>query len=74
MRADKTLDIKGLTDQRSMEVTRDVLVLMAGGQILRVIADAARAGETIAVLCEDAGYRLLSSEAEGGTVCLTIQK
>ncbi len=74
MKADKTLDIKGLTDQRSMEVTRDVLVFMASDQILRVIADAARAGEIIAVLCEDAGYHLLSSEAEGGTVCLTIQK
>lgn len=74
MRADKTLDIKGLTDRRSMEVTRDVLDSMAADQILRVIADATLAGAAISVLCEDAGYRLLSSEAEGGTICLTIQK
>lgn len=73
MRADKTLDIKGLTDKRSMEVTRDVLDSMAADRILRVIADA-RAEAAISVLCEDAGYRLLSSEAEGGTICLTIQK
>jgi TusA-related sulfurtransferase len=74
MKADKTLDIKGLTDQRPKEVTKDVLNMMAKGQILRVIADDAEARQAIAVLCEYSGYNLLSMEEDGGIICFTIQK
>ena len=74
MKADKTLDIKGLTDQRPQEVTKDVLNMMTKGQILRVMADDAGARESIALLCECSGYKLLSMDKEGRIICFTIQK
>lgn len=74
MKADKTLDIMGLTDQRPKEVTKDVLDIMAKGQILRVIADDAGARRAIALLCEYSGYSLLSTEEDGRVLCFTIQK
>lgn len=74
MKADKTLDIKGLTDQRPKEVTEDVLNKMAKGQILRVIADDAGAKQAIEVLCESSGYNLLLMQEEGRIICFTIQK
>jgi TusA-related sulfurtransferase len=74
MKADKTLTIKGLTDQRPKEVTKDVLSKMAKGQILRVIADDAGARQAIAVLCQCLGYNLLSMEEDGEIICFNIQK
>jgi TusA-related sulfurtransferase len=74
MKADKTLTIKGLTDQRPKEVTKDVLSKMAKGQILRVIADDAGARQAIAVLCQSSGYNLLSMEEDGEIICFNIQK
>lgn len=74
MKADKTLDIKGLIDQRPKEVTKDVLSMMAKGQILRVISDDAGAKQAIALLCEHSGYNLISTEEEGVVICFTIQK
>jgi TusA-related sulfurtransferase len=74
MKADKTLDIKGLSDQRPQEVTKDVLNMMAEGQILRVIADDAGARQAIAALCECSGYNLLSMEEDRGIIRFNIQK
>ncbi|MBI5076121.1 MAG: sulfurtransferase TusA family protein [Nitrospirae bacterium] len=74
MKADKTLDIKGLTDQRPKEVTRNVLSMMAKGQILRVIADDSGARQALIALCEYSGYRLLSLEEESGVIYFNIQK
>lgn len=74
MKTDKTLDIKGLTDQRPQEVTNDVLKMMAKGQILRVIADDAGARRTISMLCEFSGYNLLSIDEDKGIICFNIQK
>ena len=74
MKTEKTLDIKGLTDQRPREVTKDVMNRMAKGQILRVISDDAGAREAIAVLCECSGYNLLSMEEDKGIICFNIQK
>jgi tRNA 2-thiouridine synthesizing protein A len=74
MKADKTLDIKGLSDQRPQEVTKDVLNMMAEGQILRVIADDAGARQAIAAPCECSGYNLLSMEEDRGIICFNIQK
>ena len=74
MKTDKTLDIKGLTDQRPKEVTQDVLNMMAKGQILRVIADDAGSRQAIALLCEYCGYNLLSMEEDGDIICFNIQK
>lgn len=74
MKADKTLDIKGLTHERPKEVTKDVLNIMAKGQILRVIADDPAARHALSALCEYSGYRLLSLEEERGIFCFTIQK
>lgn len=74
MKTDKTLDIKGLTDQRPQEVTKDVLNMMAKGQILRVIADDEGARRTISMLCEYSGYSLLSMKEDGRIICFIIQK
>ncbi|MBI5634077.1 MAG: sulfurtransferase TusA family protein [Nitrospirae bacterium] len=74
MKADKTLDIKGLTDQRPKEVTKNVLSIMAKGQILRVIADDAGARQALVSLCEYSGYSLLSLEEDRGVICFNIQK
>ncbi len=74
MKADKTLDIKGLTDPRPKEVTKDVLNMMSKGRVLRVISDDAAARRTIALLCEYSGYSLLSTDEDGGVICFTIQK
>jgi len=74
MKADKTLDIKGLTDQRPKEVTEDVMNKMAKGQILRVIADDAGARQAIILLCEYSGYSLLSLEEDRGIICFNIRK
>lgn len=74
MKADKTLDIKGLTDQRPQEVTKDVLNMMAKGQILKVIADDEGARRTISMLCEYSGYKLISMEEDGKIICFIIQK
>lgn len=74
MKTDKTLDIKGLTDQRPREVTRDVMNEMAKDQILRVIANDAGAKQAIAELCECSGYNLLSVEEDKGIFCFNIQK
>jgi len=74
MKADKTLDIKGLTDQRPLEVTKDVLKTMAKGQILRVIADAEGARRTISMLCKYSDYKLISTENDGKIICFIIQR
>ena len=74
MKADKTLDIKGLSNQRLPEVTRDVLNMMAKGQILRVIADDEGARRTISLLCEYSGHKLISMEEDGKIICFIIQK
>lgn len=74
MKADKTLDIKGLADHRPQEVTKDVLNTMAKGQILRVIADDEGARRTISMLCEYSGYKLISIEEDGEIIRFIIQR
>jgi len=74
IRADKTLDIKGLSMQRPLEVTKEVLNTMEKGRVLQVVADDSGTKRSIPLLCEYMGYRLLSMEEDRGIICFTIMK
>jgi TusA-related sulfurtransferase len=74
MKVDKTLDIKGLSGQRSKEVTTGILGNMAKGQILRVITDDPLSRQVIPQLCLNLGSNLLSSREDRGINFFTIQK
>lgn len=74
LKADKTLNIEGLSDIRSGQVAMDTLDKMTPGQILKVITRDYKSKKTLPLLCENSGYRLLSIKEEGGYIYLTIQK
>jgi TusA-related sulfurtransferase len=74
MKANKTLDIKGLAGQRPGEVTKEILSTMVKGQVLRVISDDAATKQALPLLCEYLGYQLLSIEEDRGVLCFTIMK
>ena len=74
IKVDKTLDIKGLSAQRPVEVTKSILNMMMKGQTLRVVANDAAAKQNIPVLCEKMGCIMLLMEEKGGSLYFTIRK
>ncbi len=71
---DKTLDLKGLKGSRPELITMETLENMMSGQILMVISNDRRTQQSIPLLCESKGYRLISVEETGGTLYFTIQR
>lgn len=74
IKADKTLNVRGLTGPRASLVTKSILETMEDGNILRVVASAPDIRENIASLCKGLGYELLEVAEDGGTIYFTIQK
>lgn len=74
MNIDKTLDIKGLADQRQAEVAERILNMMTKGQTLKVVTDSAGSRRIFPLLCEHLGCNLLSVEEAGGIVSFVVQK
>lgn len=73
-KADKTLDVTGLSCPRPKAITMSVLDTMEPGQSLRVITNDRSTRQSIPELCVSCGYRLLESAEEKGMLYFTIQK
>lgn len=74
MNIDKTLDIKGLADQRQAEVAERILNMMTKGQTLKVVTDSVGSRRIFPLLCEHLGCSLLSMEEAGGIVSFVVRK
>ena len=73
-RNDKTLDIKGLKGSRPEQITMETLENMLFGQILMVISNDRSTQQSLPLLCEEHGYRLISMEEACGTFYFSIQR
>jgi len=75
LKADKSIDIKGLICPYTLIETRDTLKQMQTGQVLEVLCDYEPAAKTtIPSFCEKKGYPLETIEEGDGQWRLLIQR
>ncbi len=74
LKADKTLDIKGLAGSKPKAITENTLKSMGPGQVLMVIATDRTTKQSIPPLCEALGCSLLEVKEDAGTLYFAIQR
>jgi TusA-related sulfurtransferase len=74
LKADKTLDIQGMTHPRSRDVIERTMSSLVRGQTLNVITSDKATQENIAGLCTDLGYTLINASSEEGMRAFTLRK